>query len=148
MCITFPEGWFKLLSSVLQLKTPELMAKPFELILIGWPHYYFAAYTPNLHNSPVPNLQLSAVLPAHIPSRTLHHPANPLYTRSSSCPILSRAPVTFHLMFSDRAISITAPHLWNYLPPEHRTFYLPPSPSLPITRHHLHPASPGPSTRN
>jgi len=29
--------------------------------------------------SPVPNLQLPAVLPAHIPSRTLHHPANPLY---------------------------------------------------------------------
>src|SRR6218665_2474104 len=28
----------------------------------------------------VPNLQLPAVLPAHIPSPTLHHPANPLYS--------------------------------------------------------------------
>src|SRR6218665_25921 len=38
-------------------------------------------------------------------------------TRSSSCLTLSRPPVTFHLMFSKGAISITAPGLWNDLPP-------------------------------
>src|SRR6218665_1619145 len=43
------------------------------------------------------------------------------YTRSSSCLTLSRPPVTSHLMFSNRAISITAPRLWNDLPPELRT---------------------------
>src|SRR6218665_3819329 len=30
--------------------------------------------------SPVSNLQFPAVFPAHVPSRTLHHPANPLYS--------------------------------------------------------------------
>src|SRR6218665_2102292 len=30
--------------------------------------------------SPVPNLQFHAVFPAHIPSRTLHYPANTLYS--------------------------------------------------------------------
>src|SRR6218665_1263284 len=42
-------------------------------------------------------------------------------TRSSSCLTLSRPPVTSHLMFSTGAISITAPRLWNDLPPELRT---------------------------
>src|SRR6218665_3983690 len=51
---------------------------------------------------------------------------------------LSRPPVTSHLMFSNRALSITAPRLWNDLPPELRTISSPPLPSLPITRHHLH----------
>src|SRR6218665_390438 len=60
-------------------------------------------------------------------------------TRSSSCLTLSRPPVTSHLMFSNRAISITAPRLWNDLPPDPRTISSPPPPSLPITRHHLHP---------
>src|SRR6218665_2908689 len=44
-------------------------------------------------------------------------------TRSSSCLTLSRPPVTSHLMFSKRAISVTAPRLWNDLPPELRTFF-------------------------
>src|SRR6218665_998672 len=48
-------------------------------------------------------------------------------------------PVTSHLMFSNRPISITAPRLWNDLPPELRTISPPPPPSLSITRHHLHP---------
>src|SRR6218665_2956364 len=40
-------------------------------------------------------------------------------TRSSSCCLpLSRPLVTSHLMFSNRATSITAPRLWNDLPPE------------------------------
>src|SRR6218665_1068947 len=56
-------------------------------------------------------------------------------TRSSSCLTLSRPPVTFHLMFFNRAISITAPRLWNDLPPELRTISSPPPPSLPITTH-------------
>src|SRR6218665_3748170 len=48
-------------------------------------------------------------------------------TRSSSCLTLYRPPpVTSHLMFSNRAISITAPRLWNDLPPELRTISLPP----------------------
>src|SRR6218665_546191 len=41
-------------------------------------------------------------------------------------------------MFSNRAISITAPRLWNDLPPELRTISSPPPPSLLIARHHLH----------
>src|SRR6218665_1399357 len=60
-------------------------------------------------------------------------------TRSSSCLTLSRPPVTSRRLFPNRAISITAPRLWNDLPPELRTISLPPPPSLPITRHHLHP---------
>src|SRR6218665_1916036 len=56
-------------------------------------------------------------------------------TRSSSCLTFSRPPVTSHLMFSNRAISITVPRLWNDLPPELRTISSPPLPSLPITRH-------------
>src|SRR6218665_3439790 len=59
-------------------------------------------------------------------------------TRSSSCLTLSRPSVTSHLMFSKRAISITAPRLWNDLPPQLRTISSPPPPSFPITRHHLH----------
>ena len=73
-------------------------------------------------------------------------------TRSSSCLTLSRSPVTSHLMFSNRAISITAPRLWNDLLPELHTISLPSPPSMPITRHHLHPAllsvTPWPSTQN
>src|SRR6218665_2083119 len=71
--------------------------------------------------SPVPTPQFSAVFPAHVPSRSIHHPANPLY----SIIILSHpfsAPVTSHLMFSNRAF--TAPRLWNDLPPELRTISL------------------------
>src|SRR6218665_3683584 len=60
-------------------------------------------------------------------------------TRSSFCLTISRPPVTSYLMFSNRAIPITAPRLWNDLPPELRTISSPPSPSLPITRHRLHP---------
>src|SRR6218665_1766468 len=32
------------------------------------------------HKWMAPNLQFLAVFPAHVPSRTLHHPANPLYS--------------------------------------------------------------------
>ena len=43
---------------------------------------------------------------------------------------------------SHRGLSITAPRLWNdlHVPPKLRTISLPLPPSLPITRHHLHPA--------
>src|SRR6218665_1649700 len=51
-------------------------------------------------------------------------------TRSSSCLTLSRPPVTSHLTFSKRVIFVTAPRLWNDLPPELRTFSLPPPLSL------------------
>src|ERR1043165_2320269 len=57
-------------------------------------------------------------------------------TRSSSVLTLSRPAVTTHLKFSNRAISITAPRLWNDLPPEFQTFSVPP-PSSSITHHHL-----------
>src|SRR6218665_1952805 len=63
-------------------------------------------------------------------------------TRSSFCLTLSRPPVTSYLMFSNQAIPITAPRLWNDLPPELRlesTISSPPPSSLPITRHRLHP---------
>src|SRR6218665_2280303 len=79
------------------------------------------AKNPRAHplQSLVPNLQLSAVLPARIPSRTLHHPVNPLYPiillsypfstppPPPPSPILllfspfpPPPPVTSHLMFS------------------------------------------------
>src|SRR6218665_3642992 len=70
--------------------------------------------------------------------RELFTPQPTRSTRSSSCLPLSRPPVTSPLMFPNGAISITAPRLWNDLPPELRTISLPPPPSLPITRHHLH----------
>src|SRR6218665_3269214 len=59
-------------------------------------------------------------------------------TRSSSCFTLSRPPVTSHLTFSEIAISVTAPRLWNDLPPELSTFSLPPPSSLQSIKHHLH----------
>src|SRR6218665_2037011 len=79
-------------------------------------------------------LQFAAILPAHLPTQTFHHPANPHY------PILllltrSRPPVTTTLKFSNRAISLTAPRIWNDLPPELRAFPVR-SPSLKITHHH------------
>src|SRR6218665_1431559 len=58
-----------------------------------------------------------------------HHPVSPFLD----------TPVTSHLMFSNRAISITAQRLWNELRPELRTISSPPPPSLQTTRHHLHP---------
>src|SRR6218665_183895 len=58
--------------------------------------------------------------------------------RPSSCLTLSRSPVTSHLTFSNRPISVTAPRLWNDLPPELRTSSLPPPLSLQIIKHHLH----------
>src|SRR6218665_3195360 len=71
---------------------------------------------------------------------------------SSSCLTLSRPPVTSHLTFSERAISVTAPRLWNDLPSDLRTFSLPPPSSLQSIKHHLHHAplsvTPGLSTRN
>src|SRR6218665_372180 len=77
---------------------------------------------PRAHSlqSPVPNLQFHAVFPAHIPSRTLHHPANTLYSIITLSHPFS-TPVTSPLMFTNGAISITAPRLWNDLPPELRT---------------------------
>jgi len=55
-------------------------------------------------------------------------------------------------MFTNQAISITAPRLWNDLPLELRNYSLPPPPPLQITNNHLHPApvsvTPGPSTQN
>jgi len=57
-------------------------------------------------------------------------------------------PVTSHLMFSNRAISIITPNLWNYLLPELRSFfcrglYL----YTTIINHHLHPAPPSNTPR-
>src|SRR6218665_947434 len=51
-------------------------------------------------------------------------------TRSSSCFPLSRLQVTSHLMFSNRAISVTAPRLLNYL------YHLNSAPFLYL--HHCH----------
>ena len=59
-------------------------------------------------------------------------------TRSSSCLTLSRPPVTSHLTFSERAISVSAPRLWNDLSSDLRTFSLPPPSSLQSIEHHLH----------
>src|SRR6218665_387702 len=64
-----------------------------------------------------------------------------------------RSPLVItYLTFSKRAISVTAPRLWNDLPSELRTFSLPPPSSLQIIKHHLQHAplsvTPGLSTRN
>src|SRR6218665_741136 len=90
--------------------------------------------------SSVPNLQLPPVLPAHLPSRAFHHSANPLYPIILlSHPFSTPGHLSSHrLTFSKRAISVTAPRLWNDLPPELRTFSLPPPSSLQIIKHHLH----------
>src|SRR6218665_2266006 len=82
------------------------------------------------------HLQFPAVFPAHgtfansspssQPALLDHHPVSPF---------LDLGSVTSHPMFSNQAISITAPRLWNDLPPQLRTISLPPPPSLPITRH-------------
>src|SRR6218665_2212123 len=102
---------------------------------------HFTGKNPRVRSlqSPVSNLQLLAVglLPVHLPSQTLQLTRS---TQSSSCLTLTRPPVTSsHLMFSNRAITITAPSLWNCLEPELRTFSIPPPSSLPIKNHHLHP---------
>src|SRR6218665_1935665 len=70
-----------------------------------------------------------------VPSRAFHHSANPLYPIF----LLSHPFSTSgHLSSSKRAISVTAPRLWNDLPPELRTFSLPPPSSFQIIKHHLH----------
>src|SRR3984885_9721317 len=69
-------------------------------------------------------------------------------TRSSSYLTLSRPPVTSRLKFSNRAISHTAPRLWNDLPSELRKLSVssPSSstihPSPPLITHHQLPQSP------
>src|SRR6218665_3929071 len=94
--------------------------------------------------------------PMHVPSRILHHPTNPLYSISILSHLFS-IPCSCHfsshvLQPSHIQLSTTAPRLWNDLPPELRTIYLPPPPSFPITRHHLPPpplsVAPGPSTQS
>jgi hypothetical protein len=57
-------------------------------------------------------------------------------TRSSSGLTLSRPSITSHLKFSERAISYTAPRLWNDLPLDFRKFSILPS-SSPIIHSHL-----------
>src|SRR6218665_790017 len=54
-------------------------------------------------------------------------------TRSSFCLALSRSPG--HL---PSYVLVTAPRLRNDLPPELRTFSLPPPSSFQIIKHHLH----------
>ena len=82
-------------------------------------HLLKSLYTPdkkfitNSFQSSVAHLQLDIILPANlqvlrVPSQTFHHPAIPLYTRSSPCLTLSPLPVTTHLKFYNRAISITS----------------------------------------
>src|SRR6218665_2208746 len=63
------------------------------------------------------------------PALLNHHPVSPFLDPRSL--LISCFP-------TEPYISITAPRLWNDLPPELRTISLPPPPSLPIARHHLH----------
>src|SRR6218665_813864 len=72
----------------------------------------------------------SRLLDMHLRGVIVHHPVSAFLDLRS----LLRA----YLMFSNRVISITAPRLWNDLPPELCTIslHLPPPPSLTITRHH------------
>src|SRR6218665_3527438 len=100
------------------------------------------AKNPRAHplQSPVHNLQLPPVLPAHLPSRAFHHPANPLYPIILlSHPFSIPGHLSSHVLRkSHRGLSVTAPCLWNDLPPELRTFSLPPPSSLQSIKHHLH----------
>lgn len=86
--------------------------------------------------SPATNLQL--VLPAHLPSRifTIKKPALPGHLLPQSF----STPSHYSSQVFQPNMSITAPRLWNYLPPELHTFSVPP-PSLSISNHHLHPTS-------
>src|SRR6218665_1422124 len=96
-------------------------------------HFKVLSLTYNSLQSSQPSYTFANSSPSIQPTRS---------TRSSSCLTLSRPPVTSHLMISNRAIwpiSITAPRIWNDLPPELRTISSPPPPSLPITRHRLNP---------
>src|SRR6218665_887455 len=103
------------------------------------PYITSLAKNPRAHplQSPVPNLQLLPVLPAHLPSRAFHHSANPLYPI-----ILLSHPFSTPGHLSSYALQkshiVTAPRLWNDLPPELRTFSLPPPSSLQIIKHHHH----------
>src|SRR6218665_103781 len=89
--------------------------------------------------------KLYAIQPTRsIPSSSCLTPSRPVDPRS----LLISWPPT------ESCISITAPRLWNDLPPELLTISLglPSPPSLPVTKHHLHLATlsitPGPSTQN
>src|SRR6218665_4033855 len=79
----------------------------------------------------------------HVPSRTLRTPSSQpaLLDHYPVSPFLDPRSLTSHLMFCNRAISITEPRLWNDLPPELRIISLPPPSSLSITTHHPHPPS-------
>src|SRR6218665_577513 len=80
------------------IRTPSII-----ISLLSLNHFTAMAKNARAHplQSPVSNLHFPPVFPAHVPSLTLHHPANPFYTRSSSCVTLSRSPVTSHLILSN-----------------------------------------------
>ena len=58
----------------------------------------------------------------------------------SSCLTFCQPPVTSHLTFSNRTISITALRPWNLHVIWNRTYSLPPPSSSQIIKHHLHSA--------
>src|SRR6218665_4023581 len=83
---TFLEIFLNLDST--QIQRLQLIQNSLERAVTRTPrHHHITPVLKSLHwlKSPVPNLQLPPVLPAHLPSRSFHHSANPLYTRSSSC---------------------------------------------------------------
>src|SRR6218665_1686798 len=104
----------------------------------------------------VPNLQFPPVFPAHISSRTLHHPTNPLYSIIILSHPFSTPAVTAHLMFSNRAIS-NSNHVLHHV--FGMTYHLNSAPFLRLHCRHcqsqdiifirlLYPTPPGPFTQN
>src|SRR6218665_2964374 len=65
-----------------QIQRLQLIQNSLERAVTRMPrHHHITPVLKSLHwlESPVPNLQLPPVLPAHLPSRSFHHSANPLY---------------------------------------------------------------------
>jgi|SRR6218665_2484838 len=116
-------------------------------------YYALSQYTVSISRriSPVPNLQLPTVLPAHVPSRTIHHPANSLGDHPPASPF-----------FDPRSPFISCSPIEPY-PSLHQvsgmTYHLNSAPFLYLHHHHcqsqdiifirlLYSSHPGPSAEN
>src|SRR6218665_1426970 len=126
-----------------QIQRIQLIQNSLARVVTRTPRHHITPVLKSLHWLKIPECihfkvlsltynSLQSSQPTFIRNHSTTQP--PRFTRSSSFLTLSRPPVTSNLIFSNRAISITAPHLWNDLPPELRTISLPPPPSLLINQ--------------
>jgi len=80
----------------------------------------------------------------HLPLRTFHNSANPLYPiLLLSHPFSTPCHFPSDVLQQSHIHNCTTSLEWP-IPPELRTFSLPPPSSSQITKHHLHPAEPAP----